>query len=649
MLQKPFWLISFIIFFSNLTFSRENPVDYSISLSEGKKIYRMGEPVRVVLSFVINQPNYKIRMNGGDKVLITPSEGVYDWVNEYSKGQYGSDHVFSFQTEYKNPTNITISLNDFVRFDKVGKYSVNIITNRVYFADPNEKPVNFFGKQQPALTSNTVDFEIKEMSEAEESEEIARLEALIKTEKDWRKSDDNSKALSYLIGNPSTIYKVNQFLNPPNFPGNYQHHISSGLRFAPNKDLAIRLLENALNDVNREIRFDIINMLANLQYLKEVEANPKKIDVNENSRTLWEKRDRRFNEIKQNYLNQLIQNLSNRKDKSLTTSAITLFQQLPKDDVSSEAFLTTKAIILNNFDDLNPYDQLDLLERFWEKLKNPSLTPSIVKILSKNKPPQYTTNATPLQRLLEIDESLVRPFIINEIKNPNSLTDIKVLSQLKDEYLPEVDENLLNQIREAVNNKSSHIYLQFKTQLAARFATKKVYSELMQIYKSFVAERSDEDRAGFLAYFLRHNEKEAIPLIEERLKKWEPHDGGHHIYYGLTQVVFSKSTEKLLRQKIQSDNPRIAGTATYFLSRNGGKENKKLIEKRYQRWLKKWLPRKDEFVKSNDKNTQAEKMAQVNMVEALKNAKSWKLTPKELESLKQTCLSEECLRYFPAK
>lgn len=646
MLRKYFWLIIVVFLISVPTFSQTNPVDFSISLADGKKVFRKGEPVRVVLSFVINQPNYKIRMNGGDKVNILPKEGVFDWKDQQNKMWFVTDHVFAFQTEYKNPTNITISLNDFVRFDKVGKYSVNISTTRVYFSEPNDKKRFGDKKQQPAQTSNTVDFEIKEMSEAEEAEEIKRLSALIATEPDWQKNEDNSKALSYLTGDASTTYKVNQFLHPPNYRGNYSHHISTGLRLAPNKDLAIKLLENALYDLNREIRMDVIYKLVHLQYLKEIEASAEK-DESENVKIRWEKREKRFNEIKQKYLDQLFQHLSARKDKSRITTAITIFQELPKDDASSEALQTTKAIILDNFDNLNPYDQLDLLERFWEKIKTPSLTSSIVKILSENKPPQYATNATPLKRLLEIDENLARPFIINEIKNPNSYVDIKILSQLKDEYLPEVDEFLLNQIREAAENRNSRINLRGKNHLAARFATKKIYDELMKIYLNYAEERGEEDRGGLLAYFLRHNEKEAIPLIEERLKKWDSHDGGGAIFYNLTQVFFSKGTEKILRQRLDSSNPRTAGTVAYYLSRNGSQENRKIIENRYNLWLKKWMPHKAEFDKKEDEAIQSEKMLQVNLVESLKNAKSWKLSEKELEALKQTCLSEECLRYFP--
>jgi hypothetical protein len=646
-------LLSIIVWAFSISVSsqtKNDAVDFTISLAEGKKVYRIGEPVRVALSFVVKKEGYTIKtkspfvipesLSPTENIAITPNDGIYIWKDKYYAETHPVADIPRFQGKSANPIRETIALNDFVRFDKAGKYSFSVTSDRLYYSDPQTKEINSNPTPQKPITSNTIDLEVKEMSQKEEELEIKRLSKLMSPQLDWRKENKYAEELSFLTGDASTIEKVNRFLNPPNFNPLRQNYFQTGLLMARNRALAIKLLEYGFRDLNQEIHFDLLNLLIDLRLADGFV--PKEI----NGQMDWEQRSKIFREIEQPYINQLFTSLPKRTGKSKTYAAFLIFTRLFPNYGDSFTFKTTKNIILESFDQLRPFEQNNLLTEFWEKLKSPSLIPYIEKILIYNGTPEgKLLRPIALKRLIELAPQKARDYIVKDIRKNVSDYDLEVLRLLDDKYLPEIDEILLEHIQAASEGRA--INLSFKNQLAARFASPKIYQDLLRIYQNNQYRWNDEQRGGLLAYFLRHNEKEAIPMIEERIVKFgQPNDWS--IFFHLTKVIFSNGAEKLLKQRLESDNTKIVESAVYYLSKYGSKSIKKNLENRYQRWLKKWETRRTEFdnKKANDE-MKRQKSFQLSFVYALKNAKSWQLTTKEIEELKQTCFSQECLRYFP--
>ncbi len=100
-----------------------------------------------------------------------------------------------------------------------------------------------------------------------------------------------------------------------------------------------------------------------------------------NSEQLWQEREAHSSELSRAYYVEVLDSLSKRAGKSQIATAYTVFTSLPRDDTSSAAFNITRTFLLEKFDEMTPYGQVDLLDRFWDKIKNPSLTPSLEKML----------------------------------------------------------------------------------------------------------------------------------------------------------------------------------------------------------------------------------------------------------------------------
>ena len=620
--------------------------EVDLSLADGKTIYRNGEPVRLILSFTASGKGYTLNSHGEkptsvfDEVTVSPERGILEWAKQYWRAVYSMEDVIDSRELSETPTKLELVLNDFVRFDRAGKYSVRVKTRRVSGG-------NFMSGTLVPLTTNEVSFEIKEMSEADEDLEVKRISALLDAKRDSQSEWRAAAELSYLAGDASTREKIKRFLAPQGQSGNYFQQIWLGLFIARNRSLIIKSLETALRDINREPNSQLLNLLAVLRVLIEDEKKAAKSEIGNDS----EAKQKRTDEAKQNYLRELLESLPRRAVKNRIATAITILDNLPRENPSPETISKLREILLKEFDSLNVYEQERLLGAYWNKFRDLSLVPSLEKILSKNDSQQLYGGfrSTVIDRLIELDEAKARPFVIAEIRNPNSIVNPDVLVKLTDEFLPETDEALLEQIREFGQLKTKnrdYVFLRLKALLAARYATANIYNGLMETYRNYAGQWFGDAKGSLLGYFARHNDKEAATLIEQALAKMG--NGSESSFLGdLTKLNYTPGINELLQRRLNSDDPQAAGTAAYLMSKYGNEENKRLIEERLDRWLQQWKARAAELEASDrDDKLVIQKMLQVNLIWALMNAKAWKLTSAETDRLMQSCLSERCRQDF---
>src|SRR5262249_16287509 len=184
-----------------------------LSLATKKSVYRTGEPIRLALSFTSDADGYQLNMTTAkpaspvDEILLTPDDGVSHWLDEYSgKLRYAPDHM-SMQKITTTPAVVELTLNDLFRFDRPGKYTVQVKTSRVSRPERAPEYIHVIN-----LTSNEVSFEVAAMSNAEEEQEVRRLSALLDATKDWKEEAGISEELSYLSGEASTREKARRFI-----------------------------------------------------------------------------------------------------------------------------------------------------------------------------------------------------------------------------------------------------------------------------------------------------------------------------------------------------------------------------------------------------------------------------------------------------
>ena len=123
--------------------------------------------------------------------------------------------------------------------------------------------------------------------------------------------------------------------------------------------------------------------------------------------------DPRAREIRDAYVVELSSGLAKRKDKALTTTAITIVSNPPKDpQAASAGSREARRILIQQYDTLHQYDQDWLLSQDWEELRDRSMIPIFKRALSTGPGTgQKPLHEAALKLLIEVASDEVRPFV----------------------------------------------------------------------------------------------------------------------------------------------------------------------------------------------------------------------------------------------
>jgi hypothetical protein len=620
------------------------PVQVKLLLADSKTIYRIGEPIKLILEFTADSDGYQVDTipdksePTNDTISVSPDSGVSHWLDEYMGGRRHQRCVISFAKLSASPTRLEFVLNNSLRFDRPGKYSVQVTTRRV--SPTSQRPESY---PSIALTTNEVRFEVQTMSRADEEKEVKRLSDLLDASHGWQAEERLTEELSFLTGDASSREKVRRFLSPEERSGNYGQHITFGLFIARNRALVLQLLETAMRDPKTPVTPALLGTVTKLRTL--LDSSGIAVKATGTVAALAPFEEQRFKETQDAYVAELAAGLGKRVGKSQNTTAVTILMHLPTDtQIAGVMLAEVRRLLLQQFINLHPYDQEYLLRVYWEQLRDPSLVPSLVKMLGHSGVASKNIHDSALKRLIELAPDEARPYVISEIRDPASLVDLEILGSLTDKFLPEVDEALSEQIRRLASSQASFdsIYLKQKASLAARYATSGIYAELMQTYRSALDKLPLESRAALLAYFARHNEPEALPLIEQTLGELEPGQDFNFLP-DLTRLYYSDGVGALLIKRLETDEPQTAGTAAYLLSLHGSAGDQKVLESRLERWRKEWAERAAEADTSMQGRVERE------LIMALTHGKAWKLPPGRIKELQQSCITQLCRQNFRAQ
>src|SRR5215217_1678062 len=164
-----FTLLLLLFSFISATRGQSEDVHVKLSLAESKTVYRIGEPIRIALEFTADREGYMLENTPegneplSDKIAVSPATGITRWYAEYMDNfVYGRDY-FGLEKLTNTPRRLEIVLNDSLRFDTPGRYTVSITTTRVKKTakEPLRHPLTF--------TTNEISFAVQAMSDEDEA------------------------------------------------------------------------------------------------------------------------------------------------------------------------------------------------------------------------------------------------------------------------------------------------------------------------------------------------------------------------------------------------------------------------------------------------------------------------------------------------
>jgi hypothetical protein len=439
-------------------------VEVTLTLKNNKTTYRMGEPVILDLSFRATTDRIQVSLgqnSPNDELVINPRQGVTSWLADSPLGDGAMmDDIVTFLSPREPALHILRPLNAVYRFDKPGHYSVYVKTHRMAAVREDGQGLSRAKILPGSVTTNQVEFDIEEMSEADEQVIVDNLLAEMRTSIEnlapvftavvtdqskgltpdqRRRARESSErmfdlknALDWLAGDPSTRAKVFLYLHPSTF-GPFS---SVNLWTARNRKLAIALLEDAMKEPSLEPVSDIAHLTAQLKASLVTHAVGPTAEVPQ--------------QIQVEHLREMAKTLPERTSQNLVSTAVTLFTQLAAaQQMNTTEFATAREVLLTHLDELSPELIRELLGSPGESLNDSAFIPALEGFLRDHQPPLFgRTRDAAFERLLTLAPAEdLRPIVVDAACDEKSHMTFGTLTKLPDEVLPDADECLLKEIQ----------------------------------------------------------------------------------------------------------------------------------------------------------------------------------------------------------
>jgi hypothetical protein len=621
-------------------------VQVSLSIRDGKTVFRSGEPIRLVVSFTADRPGYQVETTvdnnapPDDQIQISPADGVFRW-RELLSTPHDHGRDYSYITALSSqPIGLSMPLNYWFRFDEPGEYTVRVRTRRVRVAAPG-----LDGPLLPSLTTNEVRFKVVMMTEREEEIEANRLGALLDTlpKNDPRAQTELCEDLAFLTGDAGTREKVRRYLNPQGANhGNWISDLGMGLYISRSTSLVIGLLEADLRDPTRPIAhlMDLVNVRLWMEMPALVAAAQG--DMN----ALRTRKSARLDALRTEYVNEAVASLPQRTRSARRETAAWLvlllrnYGDAPVPDTPKLLPAVVRKVVIDEFAELDPMTQSYLVEQHWKDIRDPKLLPALESMLAS---PDQWVREPPMAAILDIAPDRARPLFIAEMLRPRPLNSSAFL-ELRDQTLPEMDRPLFDQITRlaASSNERDRYELKDKTTFLARYASAAILADVQQLYETRGSELEQGTRVNLHAYLDRWDEVGGAERLERALAA-EKDDAS--LVYGLATTRYSKALDAVIRIRVDSADPGTAEAAALLLSNYGPADGRAVLEARLSRWMNEWSGRSAEL-EADPTKTSPQASLQAWLIRAILNGKAWKVSETDAALLKQSCVTESCRKVF---
>ena len=608
-----------------------------LSLRDGKTRFRAGEPIRAVLTVSADKPDYFVDNTTTnpaspiDDVVITPDVGLFHWLDRYAETDRYAPDYSGLVDPTRESVQVLIPLNQWVRFDTEGDYTVQIKTRRIR---SRTGPRDLDG---PALTitTNAVSFHVDLMSDAEEAAEAQRLSALLDiATKDLKLQEERCQDLGFLPGDHATREKVRQYFKPDgHIAGNWTRDLSMGFFISRRPELILSRFEDAMADVSVPTQGDWITQAAVMRQWIETLARPAPLP-SEVDRVRSEKA-RQWDAVRKEYVDRLAESLTQRTGRSrlYTAEAVLVIQGGRGLPMPAEV----RQVIVDEFDSLPSEEQGALVSARWKEIRDPKLVPALRALLAA---PGYLPRTDILKALTDIDPDSARSGYIAEIINPRSTADVETLKGLSAETLPEVDAPLLEQVKRFAEARAprDEFFFSKKTALLARYATGAIRADVLALVRANGNTLPVRPRSHLIAYLIKWDEPAALSLLEETIATGRDVDDTLH---GVTELAWSPGLDAIVRRRLESDVPRAVYESALRLSQHGNAADRSALQARLNRWTMQWGPRRSEL-EAEPRTPDTQSYVQAALIQALVNGHGWTLTAAEIAALKASCITAQC-------
>jgi len=420
-----------------------------LRLSTSSSVYHQGELIPLGLSFSSKLSNrYQVNMASYDrsgrmnyeKFSVDPAEGTSDPLLVYFNSNlfFLAGGLTNFQFLSNTPYVIRLNLNEWVRFDKPGRYRVTVTSRRVSDARGAKSGAkSFYQGTVQDLKSNSIEIRVIEPDEA------------------WQQSELKTILADFDRSPPAT----------GSFSSNQRLTAITALRDLGSADAARELARHLRGDENQvdwACLFGLVgspNRRAGYEEMKKLLVDPDfpvggmfldaftmvPLDPAESAEALRRQRGANLKEARSS----LTAAISIKRGKAAAVSVNTALQN-PDPIDSQEHRRKLVSLLIEHFTELTIDEQRRWLEENWPTVKGAAWLPTLRTIAAEysDYPIPYAPNMLPaydyfklsgdgLIHWYELDPEGARPTVIAEIVRPKPRYSANTLGMLPDKVLPD--------------------------------------------------------------------------------------------------------------------------------------------------------------------------------------------------------------------
>jgi len=610
--------------------------ELKVTTADGGSTYRIGERIRLKLTFTsaaprryeINEASYdRSGRMGYESFQVLPDKGWSDPLQDYFQNRvlFGGG-LTNFSALTTAPFNLEIDLNEWVRFEQPGVYTVQIRSGRVSDIGRHRK-----GEEKPlAIKSNSITLRIGPAEKEWQQQKLAAIAGALAATPAQMFSSDSSprkRAVSDLrfLGTEEAIDLLTQYYREDE--EDVWGQCEMGLRGLP-----ARLRASAIASLKRRIAEPEFPVFSNLLSTVAFLGSPEERKAEEEA---W---------------NLAYQSLDRKEGEARAATLKMLFDWHPEH---------TPPEIVNDLDrkmsssllSLGARDQQELLDSHWDVLRSPEIVPVLRQMAapspeapgSKEMRAAYRgyPQATALFRWYEVDPAGAHEEILRQIGSANPTLYADAVDFLPRESHPEFEVIWADALKRNENESRQGVLLSLMT----RFGTGVSVATVRQVAQGKIGVWGCREQGAALAYLVRFDETGAPGMIEDAVAARGKDKTGcnHNVFTDVGEYV---SNPVLLAEAVKAlDDPddEVVLDALKFLEAHGDKSVEQPTLQHYLKWSDHWRGHESrlENREAGDLGYSREVELGRALVRAVMANQGWVPSAEELEAAALHCVGKD--------
>ena len=553
------------------------------------------------------------------------------------------------------PYLIVRDLNEYLRFDKPGKYRLYVVSTRV-IRGPTKEEREKQGMVYMPATSNIIEFTVVPMAAKWAAKQLQSATAILEDTRGYQdvvRHDEEvllsaARVIRFLDTEDAVRYMVRHLDNDQ---GNFRY----GLMSSPFQATVIKEMEDGLEQPNCAVSDWYLSTLCSCTYARKhlLRSEPYPGTEDKAKLELWQKEQAKIqlarDSIRNGYINKLAGAVLKKESRTKAVCLNTLLSESknrPNGRLALPAGFVKKlpSELIRVFFDLPASTQKNLLEYRWSWLKSPEIMP-VLERYYENPTQEKNTNdtnlaGTALKRILEMEPTRLE-LMLREIAHPTGRVKFELLTTLPDKTLPQMDAAFAAALEKGPDDSVEQLSLQ--AQLLSRYGTStslpRIKAVLLQKGNSWPC----EVLAPVIAYCLRISPPFGTSELRKALSSTSHAERSckSRMLGMVARLYACPELEALAIRYLEDPDQEMVIDCIETLGKYGTARAEAPLWKRFEKWHDEWKHRAEEmqFFRIGPPLVLPHRM-EMGFFSALANAPGWLADAAKLKRIQSLCLSD---------